>query len=475
MSIIITFEEAKQRLSKKTKDWELVKFTKAKDPCVIRHKCGRDKVYKSYNYILRRNLICDECDNIINWKYEIGDVIDSLKIINRKIEIKNKKSANVTKKYYQYICLKCGFDGSKYCYKNGNFLEEYWIDEDAIAQGRRCACCHGTVIQTGINDVATTDSHVVKFFADKELSEKYSRSAKKKIDVVCPVCGFINPTQSTIYNLVWEGVSCARCGSSMSYPEKFIYFLLKQLNINFKIHETFKWSNGKEYDFYLYDKNIIIEAHGNQHYDPKSSFGIYTGRTFEEEQSNDKLKKDMAIKNGYIYIEIDCRKSNMKYISNSILNSRLVEYLNLNNVDWNKCNNQALGGMKIIVINEKRDNPNMSANNLADKYGVSRKTITSWLKQGSNICGYDPKKEWSKTYFYSGNYSPVYSPELKMAFMTIKEASEFVGTFASSISQCLSGKLKYAGKHPETGEKLTWEQMTKEQYNKWKELKQLAE
>lgn len=467
MGIVVTLDEARKRLKDKTDDWELVSFTKVTEPCVVQHKCGLAKTYKSYSYILQKRLVCDNCDNQTNWKYEIGDIIDNLKIINRKTEIKEKNNHNITKKYYQYSCLKCGFNGSRSCYKNGIFLKEHWIDEDAIVQGRRCACCHGTVVQTGINDVATTDPHTVKFFANKELSKKYSRSATKKIDIMCPICGFKNPAQTTIYNLVWEGVSCVRCGSSMSYPEKFIYFLLKQLDINFTIHKSFTWSNGREYDFYLCDYNVLIEAHGRQHYE--TPFSVYgkRGRTLEEEQNNDKLKKSMATENGYVYIEIDCRESNVFYISKSILKSELQKYLDLNNVDWDECNKQALIWLKMIIINDKKDNPNMSSKKLADKYGISRNTIASWLKQGADICGYDPKKELIKSNFYAENYSPVYSPELKMAFMTIKDAAKYADTFGSSISQTLSGKIKYSGKNPDTGEKLTWKRMTKEQYYKW--------
>ena len=51
--------------------------------------------------------------------------------------------------------------------------------------------------------------------------------------------------------------------------------------------------------------------------------------------------------------------------------------------------------------------------------------------------------------------------------MTIKDAAKYAGTFGSSISQTLSGKIKYSGKNPDTGEKLTWKRMTKEQYYKW--------
>ena len=41
-------------------------------------------------------------------------------------------------------------------------------------------------------------------------------------------------------------------------------------------------------------------------------------------------------------------------------------------------------------------------------------------------------------------------------FPTNAEASEWSGADKSSISKCCRGKLKRAGKHPETGEKLCW-------------------
>lgn len=42
-------------------------------------------------------------------------------------------------------------------------------------------------------------------------------------------------------------------------------------------------------------------------------------------------------------------------------------------------------------------------------------------------------------------------------FQTIKEAGLKYDIFASSITACCKGKLKSAGKHPETGERLVWE------------------
>lgn len=421
------------------------------------------------------------------WKYEIGDVIDNIEIVNRKAEQKQEKSKHtksgisfVTNKYYQYKCLKCGFDGSKICYKNGNCLLEHWVHEEALVQGVRCACCHGTVVQIGVNDVATTDPDVVQYFVDKKLATKYSRSSTEKIDIQCPICGFVNPTKTTIYNLVWEGCSCFKCGSSISYPEKFMYFFLKQLNIYFETHKVFSWSKNiknsyndktgdKEYDFYLPDFNLIIETHGRQHYEDGTPFSVYgkAGRTLEEEWENDKLKQILAKENGCNYLIINCKKSNFKYISNSILSSDLNKYVSLQNVDWGKCNRLALNGLKMLVINEKKNNTDISSTELAKRYDVSVQTIINWLKQGSDICGYNPQEEVKKSGFYAKHYAPVYSPELDMGFQMIKEAAQFVQIPAPGISACLKNESKHAGRHPITGELLTWERWTLEQYEEW--------
>lgn len=65
----------------------------------------------------------------------------------------------------------------------------------------------------------------------------------------------------------------------------------------------------------------------------------------------------------------------------------------------------------------------------------------------------------------SGDNNPralkVYCPQLDETFDCIKYASDKYGVNRSSISSCLKGRLKSAGKHPVTGEKLTWETIEK--------------
>lgn len=50
-----------------------------------------------------------------------------------------------------------------------------------------------------------------------------------------------------------------------------------------------------------------------------------------------------------------------------------------------------------------------------------------------------------------------YSPQLDMVFDGLKQAANYVGLNATNkISDCIYGRRKSAGKHPITGEKLTW-------------------
>ena len=55
----------------------------------------------------------------------------------------------------------------------------------------------------------------------------------------------------------------------------------------------------------------------------------------------------------------------------------------------------------------------------------------------------------------------VYCPELDEIFDCMKDATIKYGVNRGSISQCTKGKLKSAGTHPATGEKLTWKLVEK--------------
>lgn len=55
------------------------------------------------------------------------------------------------------------------------------------------------------------------------------------------------------------------------------------------------------------------------------------------------------------------------------------------------------------------------------------------------------------------NHRTVYCVELDEYFGALREAERKYGIHHARISACCNGKIDFAGKHPETGEKLHWE------------------
>lgn len=51
---------------------------------------------------------------------------------------------------------------------------------------------------------------------------------------------------------------------------------------------------------------------------------------------------------------------------------------------------------------------------------------------------------------------PIYCPELNESFWGLQEVCDKYGFTKPNISKCLKGERKHSGKHPVTGEKLTW-------------------
>lgn len=59
------------------------------------------------------------------------------------------------------------------------------------------------------------------------------------------------------------------------------------------------------------------------------------------------------------------------------------------------------------------------------------------------------------------NKRPVFCPQLNEYFNTTTDASNKYGVPRSNIDKCIKGERKSAGKHPITGEKLTWVDLKK--------------
>lgn len=320
------------------------------------------------------------------FKIQIGI---NFKDLNRDITIIDREhriNKNHIWKWYKYKCNKCGWN-------------EGWIVESSLLNGTGCSCCCLTprIVVEGINDIPTTASWMVKFFqGGYDEAKLYNKSSNKKIKPICPDCKSVKDSYITINRLYNErSISCKYCGDNFSYPNKIMFNILTQLEIEFISEYCPKWISPKRYDFYfeLNNKKYIIEMDGIFHY----SLNLMNNTTEYESQKLDKYKDALANENGIDVYRIDSIISDVNYIKNNIINSNLNKIINLENIDWNKCGEFALTNLckKACILR----NEGMSAFNISNMMKINRGTIIKYLKQGAKLgwCDYNPEEEMIKS------------------------------------------------------------------------------
>lgn len=330
-----------------------------------------------------------------NFKYEIGQNFKDEKrdytIINRE----RRAVKGINYKFYEYHCNKC----------NG----ESWISESHLKVGYGCGiCCKSShKVVKGINDLATTNPEMVKYFVNKDDTYSYTKASNKKVLMKCPCCGFEKIYK--IKDLYSRGFSCPKCDikDGISYPEKFMINILEQLKeqgqLNYYEYQytkvNAKWCKNYRYDFYfeLNNRRYIIETHGSQHY-------ISKWQPIEEVKINDENKRLLALDNDIDeYIVIDCRRAEMYFIKQSILDSKLNDLFCLDSIDWSLCNINSQNNIVREVcdywyLHNDMNNENLSTTDLRKIFDISLCAMVKYLKQGTEIgwCNYDPKKEMKK-------------------------------------------------------------------------------
>lgn len=375
----------------------------------------KNKIFKIKNkwYV---ECLC-KCGNIFNTR------VDNL---NRKgyelncgcISNKNRKNALIESKYkatttdenrlfYLHPNFKKEYDFDKNINIDPYYLSEHsnkniwWKCEKGHSYKRSpitkiksplCPYCTFKKFKPTYNDLWTIRKDIREEIVDTEKAKVVSaKSNKDKILCKCKDCGtmkYITPYKMSIY----DGINCEVCKDGISYGEKYIINLLKQLNIEYICQKEFYWLKNKRYDFYIPNKNTIIEVNGLQHYEECKFFN----RSLDEEKENDKLKEDYATNNNILhYIKIPYSS---KYdIMNNILSSDLINILNLDNVDFKKCSEFANKNICMEII--KYFNENNCGSKKIQKYFtyVSVGTIENYLKIGKslNLCNYN---KYNKTF-----------------------------------------------------------------------------
>lgn len=336
-------------------------------------------------YLINDNVLLGDTghNSLIFFKYSIGQHIKNNKNDYLITNIFLKKDSYSNRKFYNIHCNKCGWDG---------FISEHSIDQNCD-----CSCCSKEIVVPGINDIATTDKWAIEYFLNKSDVYNYHNSSNVSVTMICPLCGQIyeNVNIRNFFNNVHH-LNCPCHNTYSSYPERFVFNILKMLQVDNIIPQASKnvliWANNYRYDFYIPDKSCIIETHGIQHY--FDTFSKIGGKSYDQEQQNDYQKELLAKQNGInYYIVLDCRKSSLNWIKKSIMNSALPKLFSFSeqDIDWDMCDKKSKSELLIDVCNEYMTNISSTKISLAQQFGLKPDTIRRYLIQGRDLglCDFD--------------------------------------------------------------------------------------
>lgn len=240
--------------------------------------------------------------------------------------------------------------------------------------------------------IANKRPHLVEYLLNKEDGFKYSFGSGQKIMWKCPFCN--SEFEYSIREFSKRGFVCRVCNDGNSFPNRYMYSILHSIGEDFIMEFNSSWSNGYRYDFLLKKYNVIIEMDGHFHYRDN----LLSGGSLNEQKEIDLQKDLLAQSNGYEVIRINCNYKDVsdrfKYITNSILESKLSQLLDLNNVDFILCYKKATSPIYYNICTDW-ENGVRSVSVLSEKYGYDRHTITKHLKQGNDlgICTYNVEDE----------------------------------------------------------------------------------
>lgn len=316
-------------------------------------------------------------------------------------------------------------------------IDDYqWLARPTDIVTKKCGCpvcSHRTIGPTPEYKNSIWASEYKEYFSrflTEEQMKQYMPNSNQTVMITCPYCKNVKPIK--IINLLHHGSGCI-CSDGISFANKFVYHVLKQLNINIKTEYVPSWAGRYRYDIFIPDYNMIIENHGIQHYEETT----FTSRTLKEEQDNDLRKQSMAIANNIKhYIVLDCRISTQEYIKQMILQSDLPILLQFQeeNIDWNSA--AIFAHTSYVQIVSELFNQGYHVPDIAKITGRGRTSIRRWLSVATQLelCDYQPQKET-----LLAHTRKIICVELNLMFSSIIEAAKYMNTTSTNIGSCLRG------------------------------------
>lgn len=343
--------------------------------------------------------------------------------------------------------------------KNGK-SHTFHTTVNAIFSGQGCGVCHGQQICIGYNDIATTNPYVASLFKNEEETHLYTEWSGEKVDFKCPNCGYI---RNKIISQVSRDndICCPVCGDGYSYPNKFIYNCLIQIEDSFDFLKREHSPEWCKFDFHGKEKtgkyDIYFSLNGIPYFCEMDG-GLGHGNrelriTKEDSLFIDNEKDRLAFEHGINMIRIDCdygRDNKYEFIKQKILDSKLSSIIDLSLIDFDKANIEAQSSLLVTAC--KLWNEGYNARQIADKINVVGSTVTNYLKTGAKyeLC----KNYSSKESMYRSHGRSVICLTTKEIFRSIVDGANFYNLLASDVSKCCRRVSTYGGIY--NGEKMIW-------------------
>ena len=210
-------------------------------------------------------------DLITEWNYEEN------KIRGLYIDELTPKS----NKYASWICSNCG-----------HIYDALISNRTSVGSG--CPVCSGSTVVKGKNDLTTVAAHLMDEwdYEQNEASGIYPEQLSKGSEIEaywkCVECG--RKWKARIYSRI-AGCGCPHCAEELqtSFPEKALYYYMRQLEL--EVINTYKpdWIKPSELDIFIPELNLGIE---------------YDGEVYHKDAKKDEAKDILCAQHGITVLHI---------------------------------------------------------------------------------------------------------------------------------------------------------------------------
>lgn len=249
----------------------------------------------------------------MKYLYAIGEIVNSTLEIVEQTRVKSGKTSRKG-----YVVKSLSFPDDK---------NNYLMSEAHLKEGKGDAYLNGQRIcpENSLWSVKEARPYIV----DIEQAKTIAPSTEKiEINFQCPSCKRQKKITPFLFMANNKTLSCNICGKGTRYPELHFMGYNGAKKYEFVPQQTFPDFPNHIFDFVNYERRIIVETHGIQHYEECTGYMDHK-RTV----ASDKRKRKYCKENNWTLIELDCRESSFEFIRNSIANEPLLEDIEDSEVD----------------------------------------------------------------------------------------------------------------------------------------------